>query len=107
MTLHEPHAQRLPLYVQSPRAFVRKDGERFVIEVEKERAAEARIGEVSQVAVFGNTSLSASALHECFRREIPVTWHTYGGWFVIPWGRAIRHMCLGLIEATPAESRNP
>ena len=74
--------ERLPLYVQSPRAFVRKDGERFVIEVEKEKAAEARIGEVSQMAVFGNTLLSASALHECFRREIPVTWHTYGGWFV-------------------------
>lgn len=74
--------ERLPLYVQSPRAFVRKDGERFVIEVEKEKAAEARIGEVSQVAVFGNTSLSSAALHECFRRDIPVTWHTYGGWFV-------------------------
>lgn len=74
--------ERLPLYVQSPRAFVRKDGERFVIEVEKEKAAEARIGEVSQVALFGGTSLSAAALHECFRRDIPVTWHTYGGWFV-------------------------
>jgi len=72
----------LPLYVQSPRAFVRKDGERFVIEVEKEKAAEARIGEVSQVAVFGSTMLSSSALHECFRRDIPVSWHTYGGWFV-------------------------
>jgi len=74
--------ERLPLYVQSPRAFVRKDGERFVIEVEKEKAAEARIGEVSQVALFGSTSLSSAALHECFRRDIPVTWHTYGGWFV-------------------------
>jgi CRISPR-associated protein Cas1 len=71
-----------PLYVQSPRAYVRKDGERFVIEVEKQTAAEARIGEVSQVAVYGHTSLTAGALHECFRRNIPVTWHTYGGWFV-------------------------
>lgn len=73
---------RLPLYVQSPRAFVRKDGERFVIEVEKEKVAEARIGEVSQVAVFGSTALTASVLHECFRRDIPVTWHSYGGWFI-------------------------
>jgi CRISPR-associated protein Cas1 len=71
-----------PLYVQSPRAYVRKDGERFVIEVEKQIAAEARIGEVSQVAVFGHTGLTAGALHECFRRDIPVTWHTYGGWFI-------------------------
>jgi CRISPR-associated protein Cas1 len=72
----------LPLYVQSPRAFVRKDGEVFVIEVEKEKVAEARVIEVSQVALYGSTMLSASALHECFRRNIPVSWHTYGGWFV-------------------------
>lgn len=52
-----------PLYVQSPRAYIRKDGERFVIEVEREAVAEARIGEVSQVAVFGSTSLTAGALH--------------------------------------------
>ncbi len=74
--------ERLPLYVQSPRAYVRKDGERFVIEVEKEKAAEARIGEVSQVALFGNAMLSTPALHECFRRNVPVTWHSYGGWFL-------------------------
>ena len=43
----------LPLYVQSPRAFVRKDGEVFVIEVEKEKVAEARLVEVSQVALYG------------------------------------------------------
>jgi CRISPR-associated protein Cas1 len=72
----------LPLYIQSPRAYVRKDAERFVIEVEKQKVAEARIGEISQVAVFGQTMLSTPVIHECFRREIPVSWHTYGGWFV-------------------------
>lgn len=72
----------LPLYVQTPRGFVRKDGERLVIEVEKEKVAEARLMEVSQVALFGHTMISAATLHECFRRGIPVTWHTYGGWFV-------------------------
>ncbi|OGA64932.1 MAG: CRISPR-associated protein Cas4 [Betaproteobacteria bacterium RIFCSPLOWO2_12_FULL_65_14] len=78
-----PSAQdALPLYVQTPRGFVRKDGERLVIEVEKEKVAEARLLEVSQVALFGHTMISAATLHECFRRGIPVTWHTYGGWFV-------------------------
>ncbi|MBI3937297.1 MAG: CRISPR-associated endonuclease Cas1 [Betaproteobacteria bacterium] len=72
----------LPLYVQSPRAYVRKDGDVLVIEVEKEKVAEARLVEVSQVALFGGAMLSAPALHECFRRNIPVTWHTYSGWFV-------------------------
>jgi len=34
------------------------------------------------VAIFGSTLLSAAALHECFSRDIPVSWHTYGGWFI-------------------------
>ncbi|MGQ0750346.1 MAG: CRISPR-associated endonuclease Cas4g/Cas1g [Betaproteobacteria bacterium] len=72
----------LPLYVQSPRAFVRKDGDVLSIEVEKEKVAEARLNEVSQIVLFGSAMLSTPALHECFRREIPATWHTYGGWFV-------------------------
>jgi CRISPR-associated protein Cas1 len=72
----------LPLVVQSPRAFVKKDGEVFVIEVEKEKVSQARINEVSHVALFGAAMLSTPALQECFRRQIPVSWHSYGGWFV-------------------------
>lgn len=74
--------EAVPMYVQSPQGYVRKDGERFIVEVEKEKVADARIGEVSQIALFGYTALTAGALHECFRRGIPVSWHTYGGWFV-------------------------
>lgn len=72
----------LPLYVQSPRAYVRKDGERLVIEVEKEKVATAAYGDTSQVVLFGNASLTTPALHECLVREIPVTWLSYGGWFM-------------------------
>lgn len=72
----------VPLYVQSPRAWLRKDEERIVIEVDKERVGEARLREVSQVVLFGSAGLSTPLLHELMRREIPVSWHTYGGWFV-------------------------
>lgn len=72
----------LPLYVQSPRAWVRKDGERLVIEEKKEAVAETRLGEVSQVVLYGNATLTTPALHECLRRQIPVTWLSYGGWFM-------------------------
>lgn len=72
----------LPLYVQSPRAYVRKNGERLVIEVEKEKVASAAYGDTSQVVLFGNASLTTPALHECLVREIPVTWLSYGGWFM-------------------------
>lgn len=76
----EDHA--LPLYVQSPRAWLRKDEERIIVEVEKVKAGEARIADVSQLVLFGSSSLSTPLLHELMRREIPVSYHTYGGWFV-------------------------
>lgn len=72
----------LPLYVQSPRAWVRKDGELLIIEEERKKVAEARLGETSQVVLFGSTGISTPTLHECLRRQIPVTFMSYGGWFM-------------------------
>lgn len=72
----------LPLYVQSARAYVRKDGETLIIEEEKQKVAEARLGETSQVVLYGATTISTPALQECMRREIPVTFMSYGGWFI-------------------------
>ncbi len=71
-----------PLYVQSPRAWLRKEEERIVVEVERQKVGEARLREVSQVVLFGSSGLSTPLLHELMRREIPVSYHTYGGWFV-------------------------
>ncbi|MDO3377556.1 CRISPR-associated endonuclease Cas4g/Cas1g [Geoalkalibacter halelectricus] len=72
----------LPLYVQSPRAYVRKNGEQLIVEVEKEKVATVAYGDTSQVVLFGNAGLTTPALHECLVREIPVTWLSYGGWFM-------------------------
>lgn len=72
----------LPLYVQAPRAYLRKDGERIVIEERKEKIAEARINDVSQVVLYGSSAMSTPLMHECMAREIPVTYLSYGGWFV-------------------------
>ena len=72
----------LPLYVQSPRAYVRKDGENIAIEVERERVAEVHLNDTSQVVLFGSSTLTTPLLHDLFRREIPVSWMSYGGWFM-------------------------
>ena len=37
---------------------------------------------MSQVALFGNVYITTPALQELMKREIPVTWHSYGGWFL-------------------------
>lgn len=72
----------LPLYVQSPRAFLRKDGDCIIIEENREKIAEARLGEVSQLVLYGSSGMTTPVLHECFRRNIPVTYLSYGGWFL-------------------------
>ncbi len=72
----------LPLYVQSPASYVRKDGERLIVEENRERMAEARLMDTSQVVLFGHCGLSTPALHECCKREIPITFMSYGGWFI-------------------------
>ena len=72
----------LPVYVQSQRAKVSKSGETLEISVEDQKVQSARLGEVSQLALWGNVYLTTPALHELMAREITVTWHSQGGWFM-------------------------
>jgi CRISPR-associated protein Cas1 len=72
----------LPLYVQSPHAYVRKDGDNLVVEVDQQKVAEVHLNDTSQIALFGASTLTTPLLQECFRRSIPVTWLSYGGWFL-------------------------
>ncbi len=71
-----------PVYIQDHRASVRKKGEVLEIFIDKKPVKKARLQEISQVVLMGNIYLSTPALHELMRREIPVTWHSYGGWFL-------------------------
>ncbi|MDX9785164.1 MAG: CRISPR-associated endonuclease Cas1 [Desulfobacterales bacterium] len=78
-----PRAQdALPLYIQTQGSYIKKDGGQLIIEEKKQRVAEARIMDTSQVVLFGHAGISTPALHECFRQNIPVTFMSYGGWFV-------------------------
>ncbi len=70
-----------PLHVQTPRARLRKSGERLVVDVEGKKT-EVPLVEVSDVAIYGPASVTTPALHSLMREEIPVSWFTSGGWFV-------------------------
>lgn len=76
------HDVALPLYVQSDQATVRKNGEVLEVETEDGTVQRVRLIDVSQVVLFGNVRLTTPALHELMAREIPVTWCSYGGWFL-------------------------
>ena len=77
-----PVDEALPLYVQARSAKVAKSGETLEISADDQPTVTARIAEVSQVVLMGNVYVTTPCLHELMSREIPVTWHSFGGWFV-------------------------
>ena len=80
ISVRRTHA--MPVYVQENRAKVATRGEQLIISVADEKQAEARLGETSQLVVMGNTYITTPTIHELMRREIPITWMSYGGWFL-------------------------
>lgn len=74
--------EAMPMYVQSYKARVLKNGETLEVYQEEELRSTARLMDVSQVVLMGNVSMTTPVLHELMRREIPVTWLSYGGWFL-------------------------
>ncbi len=74
--------EALPLYVQAHRAKIAKNGETLEISIDDTPQTSVRLLDVSQVVLMGNVYITTPALHELMRREIPVTWYSYGGWFV-------------------------
>lgn len=73
--------EALPLVVQSQRAYIKKKGDTLQITEDDKNSAIARINDISDVALFGNVSISTPALTCLLEREIPVTFHSHGGWF--------------------------
>ncbi len=74
--------ESLPLYVQANHAKVAKKGETLEISIDDHPETTVRLIDVSQVVLMGNIYLTTPTLHELMRREIPVTWHSFGGWFM-------------------------
>ena len=76
-----PADDALPLVVQSQRARIGKEGETLKISDEEQGETRVRFIDISDVALFGNVSITTPALAALFEREIPVTFHSHGGWF--------------------------
>ena len=76
-----PADEALPLVVQSQRARIAKTGETLKISDEEQGDTAVRLIEISDVALFGNVAITTPALAALMEREIPVTFHSHGGWF--------------------------
>lgn len=76
------HDTALPLYVQARGAKVAKKGETLEITVEDAVAQTVRLADVSQLVLMGQVYVTTPTLHELMAREIPISWHSFGGWFL-------------------------
>lgn len=74
--------EALPMYVQANGVRIGKKGETLVVSDRDESLQTARLIDISQLVLMGNVSLSTPVVHELMRREIPVSFHSYGGWFI-------------------------
>ena len=72
----------LPVYVQAQSGKVAKKGERLAITKDDSETVYARLAETSQLVLMGNVYVTTPTLHELMRRNIPITWQSYGGWFL-------------------------
>ncbi len=72
----------VPLYVQMHGGTVGKAGEEIVV---KDRArsvvARARLSDTSRLVVQGNATVTTPLLLELAQRDIPVAFHSFGGWY--------------------------
>ena len=80
-TIAVPPDMALPLIVQSQHARIGKEGETLKISDEERGETQVRLIDISDVALFGNVSITTPALAALLEREIPVTFHSHGGWF--------------------------
>jgi len=70
-----------PLYVTGHGLSIGKSGAVLQIRERNKPIQEVRIGEISQVNVFGNVQFTAAALQGLCGAEKPVSHFSYGGWF--------------------------
>lgn len=70
-----------PLYVTGHGLVIGKRGEVLQIRERDKPVQEVRVGEISQVNVFGNVQFTAAALQGLCWAEKPIAHFSYGGWF--------------------------
>ena len=73
--------RQLPLVVQANQAKIAKKGDELQVFVKDELQQSVRVREVSQVVVMGNVYITTPCLRALMEKQIPVSWHSYGGWF--------------------------
>ncbi len=71
-----------PVHVQEQGAYVSLLGDSINIKSRNSESVKVRLLDVSELSVYGNVQISTQAIRKMCERDIPISYHTYGGWFV-------------------------
>jgi CRISPR-associated protein Cas1 len=95
----------LPLYVQAGGTRVGKRDEELVIEPREGPKQTVRLGQTSQVALFGQVQISTQAVQAIVGHGIPICYHSAGGWFyALTTGSMHKNVELRRLQFRAAES---
>lgn len=96
-----------PLYVTGHGLTIGKTGRVLRIKNRAGAVDEVRINEISQVNVFGNVQLTASAVQGLCEAERPVAHFSFGGWFYgVTLGLGLKNVFLRRDQFRRAEDRS-
>jgi len=87
----------LPLHVTSFRAYLKKKDEEIIAMEKDEELARARINDTSAVILYGPVSITTPLMNELASRDIPISFHSTGGWYQGSFTRAGGHNIFGRI----------
>jgi len=73
--------EAMPVYVQAYKAKIAKKAEELEISVDDSVVQNVRLLDTSQIVVMGNVYITTPCLQDLMKRDIPVSWHSFGGWF--------------------------
>ncbi len=71
----------IPLYVQEQGAYIAKSGDCIHVKSKGAIIKKIRLIDISVVIIFGNVQITTQVIRELCKREIPICYMTYGGWF--------------------------
>ena len=104
--LYPARDDAFPLIVDKQGAFVGKSGEEIVVKEKGEKIANARLIDISCVALVGNAQISTQLARELCSRQIPVCYYSYSGWLQgITWGLPHKNVELRILQFKAASNR--
>ena len=71
----------IPIYIQEQGAYVTKSGDCIHVKLKDTPIKKIRLIDISEITLFGNVQITTQAIRELNKRNIPICYMTYGGWF--------------------------